>query len=153
MEQFCRERAGMALRFVPLDNCVASWQNINCDRGGDISLTALSFAMQTSRHPQAAPSEYQANSPAFLEFIDFVAVCLEHAQNAVQQGRLRAAHGLFQTALHFYDQARGLSANAHDGFSESRLAEVRQQLDACAAIIYENEVTPLIFPAEQAGGH
>ncbi len=55
-----------------------------------------------------------------------------YARDAASEGRLNAAHGLFQTAILFFERARNLAAPD----DQARICDARNQLDVSARVVY-----------------
>ncbi|RYF41763.1 MAG: hypothetical protein EOO38_20360 [Cytophagaceae bacterium] len=77
-----------------------------------------------------------------------LSLCCAYARDAASEGRFRAAHGLFQTAIHNFDRAQKVTQRAdessfhdwslHDQ-TESTLISARAELDECAKLIYPTD--------------
>jgi len=69
---------------------------------------------------------------AFHNHLSATRTCCAHARQAARSGRMVVAHTLFQSALGFFEQARGVAAPDN----EQWLRRALKELDADASLIY-----------------
>lgn len=77
-------------------------------------------------------------------------MCCAYARDAAADGRFLAAHGLFQSAVSYFERAQQMAArdeeySFHDwsflGDAENSLVAARAELDDCATRIYPDDDT------------